>query len=406
MRTSKLVMVAAAFAAVLMSSHAAMAQFGPYSGLGFSSATTGDSVPYTDIAYSKMRQPPVPMADAPAPLGAGVAANGSGGYSCSDSIGCATGVPSYGCNDCCCPGWAHRFNVFGEFLYLRPRDAEVAYASIIEGPIAPGVAGLQAGPTGVLDYDYQPGFRLGAGIVLDSFNAIQVQYSQLDATSTDVTATAAPNVVRALVDHPNALNAGANWLDAAAEGDLRFQMIDASYCGLLSYSCDYEVSYLVGVRYARFEQAFGANFTNVGTEAIRAAVDFDGVGARFGMDAIRYGNNRQWFVYGKGYTSLIGGRFENSYLQSNQADPVVATTTWEAGRVVTMLDLEAGIGWQNSSGNIRGSIGYMYSGWFNTIRMNEWIRAVQNNDFVATGMSTYDSGVTFDGLTARVELLW
>lgn len=347
----------------------------------------------------------MPMGDVPAPLGGGVAPMGpGGGYGCSDSIGCASCVPDYGCDSCC--GWSHRFNVFGEFLYLRPRDAEVAYASIIEGPIAPGAVGLQAGETGVLDYDYQPGFRFGFGMTLDSCSQIEVSYSQLDATSDDITAAQAPNVVRALVDHPNAVNAGANWLDAAAEGDLRFQIIDASYRGLMSYCSDYEVSYLVGVRYTRFEQAFLANFTNVGVETVAAGVDFDGVGARFGMDGIRYGNNRQWFVYGKGYASLIGGRFENSYLQSNQGDPVVATTTWEAGRVVTMLDLEAGLGWQNMSGNIRASVGYMYSGWFNTIRMNEWIRSVQNNDFVSTGMSTYDSGVTFDGLTARVELLW
>lgn len=400
MRTSKLGMVMAVFAALVMSSHSAMAQFGPYSGMGFSSVAAGDSVPYTEVAYKKTRQP---MADAPAPL-APLAPAGSS-YNCSDAIGCTSCVPDYGCGDCCC-GWGHRFNVFGEFLYLRPRDAEVAYASIIEGPIAPGAAGLQVGETGVVDYDYQPGFRFGAGFVLDNCNQIEVMYSQFDATTTDSTAATAPNVVRALVDHPNAVNAGANWLNATAEGDLRFQIIDASYRGLLSYCADYEVSYLVGVRYTRFEQAFAADYTDVGVESVRSAVDFDGAGARFGLEGIRYGNNRQWFVYGKGYASLIGGRFENHYLQFNQGDPLVAGTTWEAGRVLTILDLEAGIGWQNASGNIRGSVGYMYSGWFNSIRMNEWIRAVQNNDFVATGMSTYDSGVTFDGLTARIEVLW
>lgn len=404
MRTSKLVMFAAAFAAVLMSSHVSLAQFGPYSGSSLSSV--GESVPFTDVAFKK-RQPPMPMADTPAPIGGGVApfAGGGGSYSCSDSVGGNSCVPNYG-NDCCCCGWTQKFNVFGEFLYLRPRDAEVSYASILDGPIAPGVPGLQAGETGVLDYDYQPGFRVGAGFVLDNCNQIEVMYSQLDATSTDTTTTQAPNVIRGLVDHPNAVNAGANWLNANATGNVRFQLIDASYRGLMAYSSDYELSYLVGVRYARFEQSFRANFANVGVETVNAAVDFDGVGGRFGMEGIRYVNNRQFFVYGKGYASLIGGRFENNYLQSNLADPVVATTSWQAGRVLTILDLEAGIGWQNSSGNIRGSIGYLYSGWFNTIRMNEWIRSVQNNDFVANGMSTYDSGTTFDGLTARVELLW
>jgi hypothetical protein len=231
-------------------------------------------------------------------------------------------------------------------------------------------------------------------------------YSQLDATSTDTITTAAPDVIRALVTHPNSPNAGSNWLDADANGNIRFQLIDVAYRGLIASCCDYEVGYLVGVRATRFEQNFNANFNNVGTESVTSSVDFDGAGMRFGMDFERYGRNRQWFVYGKGYASLIGGRFQADYLQSNQGDPVVAQTSWEAGRVVTMLDLEAGLGWQNCGGNLRLSVGYLYSGWFNTIRNNEWIHAVQNNDFVSTGMSTYDSGITFDGLTARVELLW
>ncbi|WP_254509970.1 Lpg1974 family pore-forming outer membrane protein [Anatilimnocola floriformis] len=326
---------------------------------------------------------------------------GGGGFSCGDGM-CGGGCDS--CGDDC--GWSNRWNVFGEFLYLRARDAETAYASIIDGPIVAGAPGLQAGRTGVLDYDYQPGFRIGGGFTLDNCNQIQVMYSQLDATSNDTITTAAPDVIRGLVLHPNSANAGANFLDANANGELRFNILDIAYRGLLASCSDYEVGYLVGVRSTRLEQYFQANFNNVGTETVTSNVDFDGVGMRFGMDFERYGRNRQWFVYGKGYASLIGGRFQADYLQSSQADPVVATTSWEAGRVVTMLDLETGLGWQSCSGNIRLSVGYLYSGWFNTIRNNEWIHAVQNNDFVATGMSTYDSSVTFDGLTARVELLW
>lgn len=383
MRITNLWILAAACAALLMTGELSLAQYGP------------DASMLTPIAFSKQ-----PMSGEAPPMMPMAPMQGAASYGCSDGM-CGTGCEG---DDCC--GWSNRWNVFGEFLYLRPRDAETAYASIIDGPIVPGAPGLQNGRTGVLDYDYQPGFRFGAGFTLDNCNQIQFSYSQLDATSNDTLTTAAPNVIRALVDHPNAVNAGANWLDANATGNVRFQMLDAAYRGLIASCCDYEVGYLVGVRYARFEQYFQANYQNVGVETVTSSVDFDGVGMRFGMDFERYGRNRQWFVYGKSYASLVGGRFENAYLQNNQADPVVAQTTWEAGRVVTMLDLEAGLGWQNCGGNLRLSVGYLYSGWFNTIRNNEWISAVQNNDFVANGMSTYDSGITFDGLTARVELLW
>ena len=65
--------------------------------------------------------------------------------------------------------------------------------------------------------------------------------------------------------------------------------------------------------------------------------------------------------------------------------PTVATntdTSFEVGRVVTMLDLETGLGWQNFTGNLRFSMGYMFSAWYNTVRVNEFINAVQTNNFV------------------------
>ena len=47
--------------------------------------------------------------------------------------------------------------VFGEFLYLRPRNAEVAYAM----PVDSLITGTQIGPTAIVDPGYHPGFRVG-----------------------------------------------------------------------------------------------------------------------------------------------------------------------------------------------------------------------------------------------------
>ncbi|QDU29120.1 hypothetical protein ETAA8_42270 [Anatilimnocola aggregata] len=336
-----------------------------------------------------------------APMGAGGGMPAS--YGCSDAMGCGNGCGD-GCD--CCSGWNHRFHVFGEFLYLRPRDVDIAYASIIDGPIVAGAPGLQAGPIGVLDQDFQPGFRFGVGFTTDNCNQVTVSYTQLDASSTDAITATGTNVIRGLVLHPNSVNAGSNWLDADAVGDIQLKILDADYRGLLAHCCDYQVGYLVGVRYARLEQNFAAQFNNVGTEFVASTVDFDGVGMRLGLDFERYGRNKQWFVYGKGYSSFLGGEFKGTYLQGNQGDPVIANTSWNAGRIVSILDLETGIGWQSCSGNVRLSVGYLYSGWYNMVKQNEFISAVQNNDFVANGLSTYDSGITFDGLTARVEVRW
>lgn len=431
--TKSLALATLAVAALTLGS-TAQAQYGPPPGYGYPPSLPGMGPggfspggfgpggpgygPSMSSSVSYMQ--PAPGTDVPAPLPGGpMPSPPKSAYACGDAMGggyppggpggpggygpCGPGGCGDYCGDC---GWTQRFNVFGEFLYLRARDAEVAYASQIDGPILAGAPGLQAGPLGIVDQDYQPGFRFGVGFTLDNCNQVQVTYSQFDSTTTDAIAATGTNVIRSLVDHPNALNAGSNWLNANASSNIQFKLLDADYRGLLSCCDDYQVSYLVGVRYARFEQSFNANFVNVGTESVATNVNFDGAGMRFGLDFERYGRNRQWFVYGKGYASLIGGRFQADYLQSNQADPVVASTSWQAGRVITMLDMEAGLGWQSYSGHVRATVGYLYSGWFNTIRTNEWILAVQNQNYVGNGMSTYDTGITFDGLTARVELMW
>ncbi|HRX80930.1 MAG TPA: hypothetical protein P5307_17800, partial [Pirellulaceae bacterium] len=73
-------------------------------------------------------------------------------------------------------------------------------------------------------------------------------------------------------------------------------------------------------------------------------------------------------------------------------------TAWEAGRLVTIWDLELGVSRVSRCGNYRVNAGYMFSAWTNTIQTDEWIKGVQTNNFV--GM---DSTMTFDGLVARFE---
>ena len=73
-------------------------------------------------------------------------------------------------------------------------------------------------------------------------------------------------------------------------------------------------------------------------------------------------------------------------------------TSWQAGRVVPVLDLELGAGWTSPGGCLRLSAGYLVSAWFNTVTTEDFIRAVQANDFVDLG-----DNLTFDGLRANAE---
>lgn len=317
------------------------------------------------------------------------------------------------CGDACCEpqGWHHRFNAFGEYMLLRARNADIAYALPVNGPVvagAPGVAGLpgvQQGPVGIVDPDYSSGFRIGGGFTLDECSQIQLTYSEFDETTASAIAPAFPDVLRSLVLVPDTSTADTDFLNAAASETIQFKLVDLDYRGLLAYSNDYKVSYLVGARYAKLDQDFIGVFSEAGVTAVNSTVNFDGGGLRVGLEAERYGRNQQMFVYGKGYASLIGGQFRSSFVQGSDLAGVEALTSWKAGRLVGIYDLEVGAGWENYCGNFRVSAGYMFSVWTNTVKNNEWINSVRTNNYTDPS-DNFAGMISFDGIVARAELLW
>jgi hypothetical protein len=67
--------------------------------------------------------------------------------------------------------------------------------------------------------------------------------------------------------------------------------------------------------------------------------------------------------------------------------------------VVPILDAELGTGLSLWNDKLRLTAGYSFSGWFNVVRTDQFIGAVQSSNF--TGMS---NTLTFDGFVGRVEL--
>ena len=161
-------------------------------------------------------------------------------------------------------------------------------------------------------------------------------------------------------------------------------------------------SYVLGVRYANLEQDFRSAFTRVGTEQIDTDLSFDGGGLRLGLEGERR-NCRGFMVYGRSSASFVAGEFSARYFQGNESDPEIVNTTWSNARVVTILDLEAGVGWQSRNGRLRVNAGYMFSTWLNSIRTEDWIEAIQTNtdEILQTSL---DHNVCFDGFTVRAEI--
>ncbi len=302
-----------------------------------------------------------------------------------------------GCYDC---GWCYRVGVFADFLYLRPRDAEVAYAVPVNGPVVSPLTQppIEVGRVGMTDGEFRAAFRGGFTYVLSPGRSITAQYTMFESNITDSISTAAPNVLYSLVAHPSTFTAGNQMLDAEASHSIDFDLVDVDYRGMIDCGDLYQTNFLLGVRYAKLDQQFRSTFSAAGTENVDTNIYFDGLGVRAGLEGERFTASRRWLAYGRLIGSLMAGEFSADYRQSRSFDPTVVQTSWEAGRLVPILDLELGFGWQSRCGTWRITCGYMFNSWFNVVKTDDWIDRVKQSDFVDLGDT-----LTFDGLIARVE---
>ncbi|MEX0641280.1 MAG: Lpg1974 family pore-forming outer membrane protein [Pirellulales bacterium] len=344
----------------------------------------------------------LPVADSVAQDAAAPAPPGSAGGHSAAAAGNTCGAGNGDCCNDCDPFWVHRNSVFFEFLYMRARDAEVAYAVPIDGPIVPGAPPIQVGRTGVVDPDYEPAFRLGFALALDDCGSLVTTYTHFESNTNDTMSIAPPDVIRSLVMHPASINAATDVLDASAGYGVDFQTLDIDMRRIWFSGDDYAVNYLVGLRYAHLDQDFHSEFSNLGISTVDTNIQFDGGGLRIGLD----GEKRTCaglILFARGAASFVAGDFEASYHQFDAVSFFDVDSSWEAGRVVTMLDFEAGIGWSSYDDRLRLTLSYVMSGWHNVVKVEDYIDRVRTNNFIDLGK---DEILSFDGVASRVEWRW
>lgn len=333
-------------------------------------------------------------------LGGGPSCGAAGGCDGCDSCGSQLQCGSLCTRQCpsCCGVGTHYSFIYGEALYLRARKSEVAYAVPTDGPISPGQIPIQVGNVGVLESDYDLGFRAGVNIALDTVSSLDIRYTRWDNDEHGEAEAVAPFALRSLVSHPSTASAAVDSLAAKVSSRTELELIDASYRHLLKCCDVFSANYVIGGRYANLDQGFDAEFIKNGTESIWTDIDFEGAGLRLGLETERYSCRNQLHVYANGYASFLAGRFRAHYFQGQSFDPNVVDTEWEAGRIVPVIDLEAGVGWTSMSGKWRVNAGYMVSAWFNTVITQDYINAIQTNNFLDLSDTMW-----FDGLQARVS---
>lgn len=296
----------------------------------------------------------------------------------------------------------HRTGFFGDFLFVRPRNAEVSYALPIDGVVALGDE-VPVGPVSVVDQQYEPAFRAGVILRITDGASIRGQYTYFRSENSDAVTINAPNVLRSLVTHPNTANAATDTQDANARQDIDFDLVDIDYRGLIigcescgDAKCAILLNGIVGGRYVNFEEEFTSTFPDVVTTMVATNIDFQGGGVRFGLEGEHHATSTGFFVYGSGVANLMVGEFNADYQQNSSNNGLEANTSWNAGRIVPSIDLEAGLGWVGPRRRLKFSGGYLVSTWFNVVTTDDWIDAVQANEF-----NDLSGTITFDGLVAR-----
>lgn len=300
-----------------------------------------------------------------------------------------------------CSWQPFHFGLFGEFIYLQARNADVPFAVPQDGIVLPG--SVPTGAAGVADPGYAPGFRVGGYFAMGPEARVIATWTWFSSTTDTTISTGAPSVINPLVLFPGTFNAGFTAQEASSGYDVEFQFIDIDYQVVADACNTYWWGYSGGARYARLVQDFNAFFPFAppdGATSLTTSATFEGVGPRAGLEGERvlfpsYGLR----AYGKSSASFLVGKFQTSYLQTNQFNGTEANTSLKQDRIVPILDFELGLAWVSPREHMRISAGYLVQAWFNSITSESWIESVQNRGY-DPGAST----LTFDGLSARGEV--
>jgi hypothetical protein len=272
---------------------------------------------------------------------------------------------------------------------------------VIDGPAtAPPAVPVQVAPYSLVDPDYEPAFRVGFAREWDECSTLGAEYIRFESDSSSAVSTTAPRLVRSLLINPSTWNVASDGLRANAEYGIDFQMADVAYRYTFFGNGRSFWTFVGGATYAELDQNFASTFAVNGVTRVDSNIDFNGGGLRLGLETERYGRCYGLMVYGKGNARFLAGEFDATHFQgTTPGDPEQVVTGWEAGRIVTILDLELGLGWASPGGCVNLSCGYLVSGWLNTVTMADWVAGVRDNN-----LNNLNDTLMFDGLVGRAEI--
>lgn len=326
----------------------------------------------------------------------------SDGYGDCHSEGCDP-CDGYACDCAPCQPQGVPCFVFGEFLYIRASDADVAHAQQQNG--TGGAGTVPFGRIGTVEMDYHPAYRVGGGIGLDGCSTLSISYTHFDGDSFDrldsPTIPGGGGAVGSLVHHPaTALTASAGPLDATY--DISYQLADLMFRDVWRSGPCHVLNYSLGALYANLDQEFAQigifGGSSAGAINTNTDIEFDGGGIKAGLDGERWLGGRL-SIYGKASAAALSGQFNSRFDQQNvTTDALLAQAIWKDNRVISLVEYEIGLAVTSCNQCWRLSTGYMFQHWGNVVTTSNFIDGVQADNY--TDLS---DTISFDGLTTRLE---
>jgi hypothetical protein len=299
----------------------------------------------------------------------------------------------------CCK-WYNHIGLFGDFLYLQARGLDVPFARLTNGC---GPDAVPTGGPGIARPDYAPGFRIGGAFGIDECSCIMAAFTRFESR-TNASLAAGPNdTITGLVTLPNnscSASIGANSVAATANFGVDFTFVDVDYKRLLASRCGFTLDWYVGVRYANLDEDLVVNIPALQSTLVKTNVEFDGVGPRLGLEGEKV-SCCGLLLYGRAGADFLAGTFRAHFNQTNSFIGTVGNADFDDDRIVTILELELGVGWQSKNGCVRVQAGYLINGWFNTLNVGDFTHAVGTSNFT-TNCCNLSNDLSFDGFVGRI----
>ena len=317
---------------------------------------------------------------------------------------CDTDCDSAGCDDlskvkCCShPWWAHRNAAFGEFLLLRPGNADHIF-TIEQNDTVP--TAFPTGPVGRVNIDDEAAYRVGFSWAASDCTSLVASWTKYEGDTFDSITRNGTNVLNSQIIHPSTLTTGASSLESSADYALDFQLIDLAYRHIWKTNDIYAINWIAGFRYGNMEQdLLTQQEISVATGLVTNDVqmDFNGFGSMFGFDAERRSDKSGMLIYTKGLTSFLAGDWRGTYRQTNQFGGGVVGNDYEDFRVTPVLEFELGLGWQSECGKWRFTAGYLTSAWYDAVSTRQYVNSVRSTNYTEVADT-----ITFSGLTTHFE---